>query len=632
MGFGQEIKDFISGWQAGDKIAGSKDDREYKQLRNRILRQKASDAEDPEMQKLSKDVLRARANRLNRGFRPVDPALAEGRRLQNKIRQKQLDLLENPQAEPNASDGAGGFTTSPSAAGKQGALDVDPEFQTSELEPEADTAGDGEDDTQTTAMASRGGMITRQGYSDGGAVEDESADDEADEADVQDATEADEDEGGALPISDTPATPARQAPNAKTVSYSPEAAHDAVKAGTQYAAKELGRDGGKEDGAVSTELSANAKKAGSRAYLKGDGAASHAEMQAVAKAIDPEGKMSESERTMASLATVYEYNLKKNNPQGADRAAASMVQYYRQVSDRYKAMSAAAAEHGDVDGAMKMALRAHANVPDGKDMKLEKMEDGKIKYSMTDVQTGKVVEQTIATPEQILEFASKGSMHTFDDLLVRSSADRSQIKKAGKTGSPTLKASDRKLVDEAITTAFDDLPEPTKTALDKDQASNIKGTAFQMQAANAGASPADALRATMEMTQVDPANPESRKFTTVGPVDGGVKFKLSNGQTMVVPDEMIPRLKAQRDANAKAAKTKLEKAKASGDRASSTMDAALDVARPAIDAVKRGAGYFQPREPAPYEKAVSAPFTLPRRQSLDEAPEGAVPNRGLGER
>jgi hypothetical protein len=626
MGFGQEIKDFIGAWQAGDKIAGSSDDRAYKKLRVRRLQQQADDADNPELKGLARDRLKAQINRLNRGPRARDPELTKGRQLDNEykaMRNKQFG--DGPAAAPSAADGAVPYAAPPSRGGApQSALDVDEPYQTSQLEDQEDD----QDDQEATQMAARGGLVTRRGYADGGLVEDDEDDAPAaaeevdpDTLDREDALDdGKEDTASALPVN----APARAAaPAAKTLAYSPQAAHDATLAGVKYAAKELGH-GEPEEGGSAVDMSARSRTpgGGSRAYQSGAGAASHDEMQKVYKAIDPENKMSDSERTMAALSTVYEWKLKNNDPQGADRAAASMVQYYRQVSDRYKAMSAAAAEKGDLDGAMKMALKAHANVPDGMDMKLEPTKDGKIKYSMTDAQTGKVVENTLATPEQILAFASKGSMHTFDDLLVRSAANRAEVSKPGK-GAAGYKVADRAKADEQVDAAVADLPDKGDGL--KDQLPEIKGTSFQLHAANPSINKNDALRATLEMTQIrDAADLEKPSFAPAGkPTDAGVPMKMSNGQTVTIPNELIPRLAAQRKKNADAFTAAAEKNKGSADRFGSTIEAAKKMLTPG------------PRSPRAPEGPVDHPatFSLPRQAlSLDEAPPGSVPNRGLGER
>jgi hypothetical protein len=149
--------------------------------------------------------------------------------------------------------------------------------------------------------------------------------------------------------------------------------------------------------------------------------------------------MSESERTMAGLAHVWEWNLKQNRPQEAEKAAASMVQYGRVLSSRYQAIASAAAEKGDVDGFLKAILKVYSAIPDGKDMKLIKRPDGSVVYRFTDVRSGKVSDQGIATPDQILAYASRGRLTSFDSLIASASGQHAGAKLLAAEPMPSLK-------------------------------------------------------------------------------------------------------------------------------------------------------------------------------------------------
>jgi hypothetical protein len=441
MAFGRELRDFIAAFQAGHKIAGSNDDREYKRLRTQVLRAKNS----PERLKLEEDTLRARAERLRRGpqARPMHPAQIRALDARTDYYRKRQDLMVNPPKAPSALDGIGGLGPAPSQGavpGPQSALPIDSagnEFQTSELDPALEDEID-----EPVQLAARGGLIRKiKGYADGGAVEadepddyeepDDSADFEADELDYED----DVAEGTA------PAAAAPSAPQGK--GYSPQAAHDAALAGTKYA---MAADKSQSEGAI--DVSAQSRQR-APSYRTGNGAASAAEMGEIYKAIDPQGKLSESERTMAGLAHVWEWNLKNNNPQAAERAAASMVQYGRVVAGRYQALAKVAAENGDVDGATRAILKAHAAVPDGLDMKIVKRKDGSIAWSIVDDQTGKTVENGIASPEQILAFASKGAAQSFDGLIANAAGQRASSR-GGARQAGARKADQRGAYDEQI--------------------------------------------------------------------------------------------------------------------------------------------------------------------------------------
>jgi hypothetical protein len=146
-------------------------------------------------------------------------------------------------------------------------------------------------------------------------------------------------------------------------------------------------------------------------------------MAAARKAVDPNNKLSESQRNLAALGAVYQYKLNKDDIAGAQRAAFSMIQHYRVASQQHATIVAAAVEKGDL-GAAKAALKAYANAPDGKDFKVEKLADGKFKYSFTDEKTGKRLEAGIEPPDKIaaaaIGFAQKG----FDETLLAAAGNQ----------------------------------------------------------------------------------------------------------------------------------------------------------------------------------------------------------------
>lgn len=585
MGFGREIKDFLAAMQAGQKLVGSADDAEYKRARTKYLRAQTEKLTDPESLKLSKDVLRARANRLNRGpqMRPMHPAqqrALDARTDYYKLRQEQL---KNPPKVPNAADDLPSLGTPPS--GKQSALDLGEEFDTAENDPALLE--------ETEQYAARGGLIQSKrkvkGYDDGGFVEDDDGDVVEPDDDLDD--DLDEEPVGAIPTA-TASAPATTRTAAARPGYSAQAAHDGVLEGLQYAAKETGA---MAEGAI--EVSSQRRMGGQRALAMGAGAASVDEMNSVRKAIDPQSKMSESERNMAALAHVYEWNLKQNNPQGAQRAAASMVQYFRQVSGRYKAIAAAAAEKGDVDGAMNAILKAHANIPDGKDIKLAKREDGSVAYSFVDTQSGKTIEKGVASPEQILQFATRGGAMSFEDLISRAAGERAGTG----TGKPAREARTPKLDDrdkamEKINEVADD---PKQAKLDEELGPSVKHIASQIIGSN-DVPAKDALGITLQLATVGTAPPKIAKAP-----DGGAVATLPDGREIKLSKDAFGNLvalrgKAQVRYDA-AQRTSAEKA--ARDKKRSGLEADQSAAAAAIPP---GSGML-PRQvkPAPYGNPLS---------------------------
>lgn len=154
------------------------------------------------------------------------------------------------------------------------------------------------------------------------------------------------------------------------------------------------------------------------------GAAPLDEVAAVKKKIDPENKMSETERSFAALWHVYSFYLDSNELDKAKRAAESLVGLYRMASNRYQAITNAAADRKDLSRAVKAILKEYANVPDGSDHLKLTNEGGRVGYSYTDVKSGKTVEKGISTPAEIMQWASTGGIRNFDSLLAHAGEQR----------------------------------------------------------------------------------------------------------------------------------------------------------------------------------------------------------------
>jgi hypothetical protein len=434
-----------------------------------------------------------------------------------------------------------------------------------------DTAMGVSDDEEMMGYAN-GGAVMR--YDDGGAVEDDEdfADDTAPEDD------GDDEEIGAIPSSPTAQAPA-PAPAGKGPGFSYDAAHDAAREGVLGAMSATGADQDDEPaGAIPTDVSAQRRPRGSQsAYLARAGAAQQAEMDEVRKAIDPEGRMTESQRNMAALAHVYEYNLKQNNPEGAQRAAASMMQYFGQMSGRYQSLAKVAAESGDVDGAVKNMLKAHANIPDGIDLRVVKTPKG-ISYTYMDEKTGKTYEQGVASPEEILSFATKGAQTSMEGFLAQASGRRAGTSGTGKAAAAPKaprepspdKLGDVEKGQELMNTAWTELVGGMTTKdgkpaeIDPKIAASVKDDAYRifMHAENRkrGVNPRIAAMVAGNLAIPDPDNPQARGFK-LDTVEGGRVVQLGDGRTAFVPENEFNRLITQRGK----AQQKLSKAGPTGD-------------------------------------------------------------------
>lgn len=573
MGFGREIRDFIAAAQAGYKLAGSASDEEYKTLRNKMLKSKMS----PTRLQAEEDLLKARAERARRGpqARPMHPAAVRALDEKTNYYRTRNELLKNPPAPPRVPSAVDDAVPVPPPAtgrslGPQSALDVDDEYDTAEVDP------DMIEENEPFMTGAQGGHVRPihkmkkvKHFADGGAVEDE--DDLADAGAVEDYTDdvenadpdddGDDNTGGAIDVdAEEDELPAAAAPTSgqAPAGYSPQAAHDAALAGVKHAKQATA--GPVKNGAV--EVSAQSRQPNARAaYIQRKGAATQNEMDEVRKAIDPENKLSPSQRNMAALAHVYEYNLRQNNPQGAARAAASMMQYFGQVSGRYQALAKVAAESGDVDGAVKAMMKAHQNIPDGQDLRVFKRGDGSIGYSFIDEKSGNVIEEGLASPNQLLEFATKGAQRSMEDFIAQASGVRAGNKpvatpKAERApkGDGGVPLNNAKAAQESISTAWDEITAELKTGdkpvqIDPGVARNARTDAFHImmhpENRKANLTPADAVLVTGALAIPNPENPDSKPFK-IETVEGGRQVALANGRKAFVPEEQFNQLIAAR--------------------------------------------------------------------------------------
>ena len=143
-----------------------------------------------------------------------------------------------------------------------------------------------------------------------------------------------------------------------------------------------------------------------------------AEMDAIRKKVDPQNELGDDQRNIAAFSAVYQYKLRQGDPQGAQRAAFSLLQNYRLASQRYAAISDAA-KTGSIDARAKAAMKAYANISDGKDFKIWKAHDGQLNYSFADDKTGKTITQEVTSPQQFASAAMSVPTKGFEEFLLQ---------------------------------------------------------------------------------------------------------------------------------------------------------------------------------------------------------------------
>ena len=437
MSFSAEMKAFLGAYQTGQKINASRTDQEYKTALTDKTAKTTERENDPATLELERKTSEAKLAKLSSSLLN-DKASRGATGARTALTQEQLRQLK-----AQGLGGTSGYL--PPMPQGQGALPIGPSTMTTE--PQVDPFPPGSE-------LNPGGA-----YADGGLVPDD------EESELTPDDEAAEPAQGVLPT--TPmAAPAnaptdvsarrRTPPDFKGIEgiVAPGVVHDAVKAGMTFGARESGLANG---GAVASPRT----MAMARQIAAGAGGLSEQEMAAAKKAVDPNGELTESQRNMAALGSVYQYWANQGDPKKAEKVAFQMLQYYRNASQRYAAIAAKAAEGGNVDLATKAALKAYQNVPDGNDMHLEVGQDGQIVYQMTGPK-GEVIRKGVATPQQLAASAMGMASGGFDKALLSAAGAREAEQGGGgavggKGAGRTQSASDRAKEEETATGAVEAL-------------------------------------------------------------------------------------------------------------------------------------------------------------------------------
>lgn len=301
-------------------------------------------------------------------------------------------------------------------------------------------------------------------------------------------------------------------------------------------------------------------------YIRGYGAAPAQMMRQVIDKIDPERKMPSGERNIKAMGTVYQYYLDQGEFDKAKEAAASMVQYYRQTSQQFLALGQAAAEKGDIDKAAKAMIAAYANVPNGRDMNVEK-KDGNYVVTVTDAKTGKQVNRTVASPRDIAAQAMNFNPATFDDEILSAAGapaekyDDPSIENMGKVESDV-----RSYVEENL--AQSGLPDKAISAI-QDVATSISSTKENRMG------PEQATRFAAALSAFDSSDPSNDKANfSAKPVRGNPdRIQVTmNGQTAVISKGQFNNLTGLRGEMEKERKATRDTDKATAEKRAQQFD------------------------------------------------------------
>lgn len=551
MSFSAEMKDFLGAWEKGTKILGAQTDEEYKKAQTALTKKKTEVDYDPARLATQDEQARANVEKTRVGTALV------GEQVKNAPVSR-------------------GYTAALTERIRKADQDIGGYQGTGNLPPGMGPAVGGAP-VQAPAIAPREDLY---GYAEGGAIPDNDADEAGGPADgdADDALmSAGPAVGGATDFS------ARRkgggASGLPQAGYqgviSPQLVSDAVRGGYQYGIKSMGL-GGRGTGARSKQQA--------QALAQGQDALSPEEMDAARKAVDPEGRLTDSQRNMAALGSVYQYWANKGDPGRADKVAFQMLQHFRLASQRYAAIAAAAAEHGNMDMATKAALKAYSNVPDGRDMNLSLTGDGKLQYNYTD-ENGKTISKGVASPQEFVQAAMGLTKGGFDQSILSAAAAREGGGKGAAKGAATQQGNqksagaavggdkvsdmatrDDKILDPELTKLQEAWQKKNKgKEIDEAYWGNLKDNATHVMQANPNMTAREALAVTQSLRDHN-----NDKFKTSEPDAQGIStIQFADGQRVRMTEEALDRMVNDRavarrsadEADAKAKKQAEEDAK-----------------------------------------------------------------------
>lgn len=124
---------------------------------------------------------------------------------------------------------------------------------------------------------------------------------------------------------------------------------------------------------------------GARAFAMNVGAARPEEIQTVEKTVDPEYKMSRSERQIAKYKAMYDYWMDHNEPEKASRAVFAMSMAAKDAARTYGIVATQALKRGDTKIAADAIAKAYDEVPDGRSIKVGDVNKDGVTFEMHDI-------------------------------------------------------------------------------------------------------------------------------------------------------------------------------------------------------------------------------------------------------
>lgn len=617
MSFSAEMKDFLSAAKTTTDILASKTDEDYKKAQTDSLTKKTARENDPDQLALQDQQARANlaATSARTGLTQEQIKSAPVSRNYTAAITDRIKNAANAQPEPPPSSGLLPPPMAPGAAVGGGVAPVAPALSNTMAPAVTDNYAEGgaipdyvptpRSDPRPGAAVVKGAKQTLREEKPVTVMEDiigrfneaKGQDNAVRDAirekafrDLKDHPEVYQEkryaEGGAIPDTendadedDTPTDISARARGGGGTGFvnqqgldgvvSPKLIHDAVKGAYAYGIKAAGLSGG---------VRSPRHQQAARAIAEGQGGLTQQEMDAARNAVDPQGKLTDSQRNMAALGSVYQYWANKGEPERAQKVAFQMLQNFRMASQRYAAIAAHAAEQGNMDLATKAAVKAYANVPDGRDMQLTVNPDGRILYHYTD-ESGKTITKGLATPQELASSAMGLARGGFDQAILSAAGVREEQAKGtskGNGGSNRAVADmkgTQELLDDPMTKA-QEMWQKKNEGKQPDEAywSDVRDTATHLMQQNPKATPKEAIEAAVALHTTKGGSP-APDFSTTSK-DGTNTIKLAGGNTMNLGDNEFDAAITKRAARIKAAQ-----AAESAPKPPSRMDQAIEGAK-----------------------------------------------------
>lgn len=198
--------------------------------------------------------------------------------------------------------------------------------------------------------------------------------------------------------------------------------------------------------------------------------------------IDNMNQLPGEARNAAGYILGYKHYLAKGDLKKADNFLKQAAASTFGMANQLKRLREQAALDGDLKQAVKVAMLEDQFIVNGKDPKVEMLNDGRIGISYVDKTTGEAVNQLLLTPDEMLGMLSNGTLN-YETMLRMGRKDPGQ-QSGGKGGAAAAGQTDDEQATAAMDYIFGDEVEGEESPYTKEQKSRAGAVASRVAAAN----------------------------------------------------------------------------------------------------------------------------------------------------